>query len=227
MAQFKDQAHREKIIDRIRKLLAVANGTNFEGEAATAMRMAKGYLKSYGLDMSDVELQQDVHASMGKGNVNRVGRLHTWEKMLANCCAELCDTRVVVMPVGDLWTLMYIGMKQDVELSVILFEDFSAKLKLIAVSKYASLYDRYRYLEGITCRLVDRANELSAEAKSDTPTYGALVVVKDHEIQDYMDQEIGKTQKAQLRPQQGSEAFTQGYHDGAHFDLNLTKKLEG
>ena len=39
--RFKDDEHRKKILDRIRKILALADGTKFEGEADTAMKMAQ------------------------------------------------------------------------------------------------------------------------------------------------------------------------------------------
>lgn len=223
--QFRDEKHRDKIIDRIRKLIAVANGTCYDGEADTAMRMAKGLMSSYGLHMSEVELKENVHANLGKDTVNRVGRLHTWEKLVGGCCAELCDTRVVIYPVGDLYTLMYVGMKQDVELSVILFEDFCARMKSLAVAKYDTLYDRYRYLEGIAARLVDRANEISDAAKAQTPSYGALVVVKENEIEAFMQEELGSVKKAPIDVK-ASAAFNQGYKDGEHFDLNTNRRLE-
>lgn len=227
MAEFKDDAHRNKIIDRIRKMIALANGTTFDGEADTAMTMAKNLMSSYGLHMSEVELKSEINASIGTGHVSRVGRLHTWEKLLANAAAELCDTRVIVTPVGDLYTLMFVGMKQDVELAVMFYEEFALKIKQMAVTKYAVLYERYRYLEGITARLVDRANEISEQTRNQRPTYGALVVVKDNEIQEFMDREIGKTRNAKLNTRENNESFMRGYIDGGNIDLNVHKKLEG
>jgi len=68
--QFKNDKERKKIIDRIQKMLAHAEGTQYEAEAETAMKMAQSYMKQYGLSMTDVELGDMLEEPIEQGTMD-------------------------------------------------------------------------------------------------------------------------------------------------------------
>lgn len=50
---------KEILIDKVRKLFALANGTSFEGEAAAAMERARAMLSKHGLTEDEVRVEED------------------------------------------------------------------------------------------------------------------------------------------------------------------------
>lgn len=227
MKKFRDQKHKEKIIDRIRKLLAVSTGTSFEAEAATALRMAKGWMTSYGLSIEEIE-SQPAEENVDRKTTLRTGRLAPWEKILALAIEVLCDTKLILYQLGDRrTTFIFIGLKDDTEMSVKLYDTFNTGMKLMAAKEYPDSFRRRSFLLGMADCLVKRARIETAEAKAVTPTYGALVVVKENQIQEYMNEYFkSNTRKSAIRTSYSAEAYERGFEEGKKVDLGTRKKLD-
>lgn len=74
----------EKIINRIKKMFALANDEGAaEGEAENAMRMANKLLEKYNMDVADLHTSERVTINF-EGNVQQV-----WMKHLYNCVAPV------------------------------------------------------------------------------------------------------------------------------------------
>jgi Protein of unknown function (DUF2786) len=77
---------RQKALDRIIKLLALANGTSFEGEADTTRRMAEELIAKHKIDVSQAQLCDQFVI----GEYVPWGKQSLWEKIIAAAVAALC-----------------------------------------------------------------------------------------------------------------------------------------
>jgi len=227
MKEFKDKKHREKIVDRIKKILALASKTSFEGEAKTAMRMAKGLMKSFGLTMSEVEIKESVEDNIVEEMTDISGKLMNWKKVMAMAIEELCDTRLILTQLkSGKFGFKFIGLKDDVKLSIILFNSFKLIMRDLAVKNYSSKIQRTSYLLGLADRLLKRAEKETVLAKEEVSTYNALVVVKEKEINKYVDENLGKIHTSPIKSKINTEAYAKGYVDGDKIDLQNKEKIK-
>ena len=81
-------AEHQKILDRILKILALAEGSSFEGEAANARRMADELLAKYNLSLPAEEKQRRDALVFEK--YTPWGRKFLWERIIAQAITSLC-----------------------------------------------------------------------------------------------------------------------------------------
>ena len=82
----------QAILDRILKILALAEGTSFEGEAATARRMAEELIQKYNINISP-----EAKISRDQIIVKKYvpwGKTWLWERMIAIAVGDLCGCQV-------------------------------------------------------------------------------------------------------------------------------------
>lgn len=82
------EADRQKLIDRILKLLALAEGSSFEGEAANARRMADELLARHNVDIRAEGKQARDEYTFER--YEPWGKTWMWEWIIASAVAELC-----------------------------------------------------------------------------------------------------------------------------------------
>lgn len=151
-----------KIIDRIKKLLALANNNPNENEAAVAMAKATELLEAYNLDMASVGGTTD-HARNDK---KRKGGLYSWQRNLWRAVAELnfCHYfSLKGLARGSQYEHRLIGSHANViatEMMATYLQDTVEKLaqKWAKESGYGSVFVReaIAYREGMTNRLAER-----------------------------------------------------------------------
>lgn len=75
------------IIEKVRKLLAMANGNANENEAAVAASKAQELLEAYNLDMLTVNRRANTHTA--RTRENKAGGLYKWQRDLWNAVSRL------------------------------------------------------------------------------------------------------------------------------------------
>lgn len=225
MDKFTNSEHKEEILEKIRKILAIANGSNFEDEANTAMGMAKKLMTQYGLDMSDVEIKEDITAGIIEDSPDRNGKIMAWEKGLATVLQVLCDIKPILIVSGYTAKFKFIGYRDDVYLALEMFNHLATNIQRLARQNYSDCHMRRSYMLGMTMRLVERAQRIQAEAKMQAKKYGEIVLVKDKAIKEYQDDKYKNLQSGNHRTKYTRSAFERGYEHGDNVDLNLRKKL--
>ena len=80
-------AKTEQVIDKVRKLLALAKGNTNEAEAESANNKARELLEAYNLDLAHVN--QEKHAFTPRDKQNLRGGLYQWQRDLWNMTAQL------------------------------------------------------------------------------------------------------------------------------------------
>jgi hypothetical protein len=217
---------RERIIERVHKLLSLSSSDN-EHEAAAAAAKVQMLLSEYNLSTSDIpELEQDAKAE--KANARTRQRLEQWAYSLARVTADAFDCSTYHS--SDGYTF-FVGVGADQEVCAwtygylykTLLRMGSAYLRMECgrLRKNASRKTaRESYLHGVVHTIQKR---LEAQKQETPVTSSALVPVKQSLIQAAMPDDLkpARFKAARLR----SSDFLQGMWDGQ--DIPLSAPLKG
>lgn len=220
----------EKVIDTIRKLLAMANhpGSN-EHEASLAMEKAQALLRNHNLSTFDIKDKPDPsavrHSTFGIPD-DRKGS--AWRILLADGIAQANQCRVLQS--GH--SIIVIGRPENVEVVWDLYkfvveqvEKFNTQSwKVYEGTEKKGMFKRGFYL-GCTRRIRERlAAELRAAQQAESMTR-ALVVVRDAELVQYVDNVWGKLRKGQASGGRGYGGYEAGKAAGNNVALSNRKRL--
>jgi hypothetical protein len=219
---------REKNIDKIQKLLAMAESP-YEKEAETAMRLAGKLLAKNGLTMEEVRAQKmdESRVTMVKyvTKADRTGWLGNLSYSVSKTfdCNSLrgrgSNTRSHV--------LIFIGVKKDVEMAVHFFSYFKDRVDSLA-SQFERNYgkgfkgqevDAYRV--GVVKTLSRRLREAFEAKVAATNNCTDLVLLKDQMIRKFQNDQFPKVNKSRSLKTHGShDAYNRGRRDGEGISIH-------
>lgn len=230
--KFKSEAERTKILDRIKKILALANGTSFEGEANTAMKMAQSYMTQYGLSMTDIEIGEALDEEIISEPVDRKNP-NNWEWLLGLAVATVTDTKAYISHLSQGKVLKFIGYKSDVDFAKVLYSVLYVAIKTASYSKFGREKEdrnmRLSFRVGCAVRLDERATEeKQVVVKAQENNRFALVVVEKKNRIDLWTKDNLNLRSTKPRPRTALNAV--GFHMGkAHantMDMMNKQKVE-
>jgi hypothetical protein len=162
---------KEKMIDKIRKLLALASSPN-ENEAAAANEKAQALLLEYNLSMSDVGTTEDeVGDEPITADVNGVTSAEPWRRPLANAIAQMYFCKYVYVTWHGKDTHTFIGTKVNAEVTKLMFDYLHETVNRLAragarsVPKHEQSPYRVSFRAAATRRLCIRIYDRIQEAK--------------------------------------------------------------
>ncbi len=212
------------IIEKIRKLLALANSSN-EHEAALAASHAQRLLSEHNLAMADIESEQKPQ-SADKVEATVSKTLPKWVRYLSAGVCTAFDCQAIQHPA--LGKMTFIGVGADVQVAAYTFAYLDK-----TVRKLCSSYIKHHVNSGVPNRqreLMRQSYYLGAvstitgrlrEQKAVTPiTPGALVPIKAGLIKKAMS-EMGPTRTVHSRKSYiNSHAYTKGQQDGQQVGIH-------
>lgn len=214
----------EKIIDKIRKLLALANSSN-EHEAALAAAHAQRLLSAHNLAMADIESEQKPQ-SADKVETSVSKTLPKWVRHLSAGVCTAFDCQGIHHPATG--KLTFIGVGADVQIAAYTFAYLDKTIRRLC-SSYMKLHakenipTRHRELmrQSYYLGAVSTINLTLREQKVQTPiTPGALVPIKEGLIKKAMS-DIGPTRTVRSRKSYiDSHAYYKGQEDGQQIGIN-------
>jgi hypothetical protein len=198
----------EKIIDLVRRCLALAKSAN-EHEAAAAAAKAQELLLKYNLNMAEVE--RDTNAE-GIGRVDaKRANMFAWSDLLMGGIAKGNLCRIVLVGGigrGDHGTFAIFGKREAIEVTQYMYAYLSAEIvRLTPKGRGFSYANAWRLGAATTISL-----RLSAELdgfKAATTASTALVVTNDAALTAAVARSMGKTGKKKAYVRSNS-----GFRDG-------------
>ena len=210
---------KENILSKVKKLLAVAEGSNFEQESQNAMLKAQEFMLKYNLTMEDIEIKEDKKEVTDE-TAMQTSRMPWYWKNLMMVIGENFRCQPYTSK-GRISRACFIGLKEDVKLVKEVFtyaintvetcaKNYTAKYKRPGLNTTGIKND---YITGFINGLRDKFKE-QVESKG-----FALMLVKDDAV-------IERIEKKGLRKGQGSthrvnrdqEARQAGYQQGRNFN---------
>jgi hypothetical protein len=212
------------IIEKIKKLLALANSSN-EHEAALAASHAQRLLSEHNLAMADIEsTHKPDKADKVETTVSKT--LPKWLRHLTAGVSAAFDCRTVHYPASG--KLTFIGVGIDVQVAAYTFTYLERTVRKLCTNymKYhvnPAHANRHRELmrQSYYLGAVSTINSRLREQKIQTPvTTGALVLVKSGLIKQAMN-EIGPTRTVRSRKSYiNPDAYTKGQADGGQVGIH-------
>jgi len=161
-------ADREKLINRILKLLALADGTNFEGEAATARQMADDLIKRHNIDSLGGKPARTAF-TIEDYTPHFAGM--KWEYVLAEAAARL--TGCVIYFSADLDRYSFAGTVADLEaFRYILTKLHEQRIAAWLAHKSKGSSDRFHqfcfgYAKGVEAKVKELLEKMRASVGKD------------------------------------------------------------
>jgi hypothetical protein len=212
------------IIEKIKKLLALANSSN-EHEAALAATHAQRLLSEHNLAMADIEAShRPDKADKVETAVSKT--LPKWMRHLSAGVSNAFDCQAVHHPTAGKMT--FIGVGADVQIAAYTFAYLDRTIRKLCstymkVHVSSAIPNRHRELmrQSYYLGAVSTITIRLREQKVQTPvTTGALVVVKEGLIKQAMS-EIGNLRTMHSRRSFiNTEAYSKGQTDGEQVGIN-------
>jgi hypothetical protein len=217
---------RERIIERVRKLLALSNSSN-EHEAALAAAHAQRLLAEHNLAMSELEVQEE---GAGEVELEVAKTVPKWLSSLFATVANAFDCFPIVTSTQSCSRLRFIGVGEDPGVAACTLQFLIKELRRLA-SVYLRTLDtragklsatsRERVRTSYLLGGVHGVRQAMTAQKAQTPTTSrALVPVKDALIRQYQEEHLGQLRTRRSRSSTVvSAAFHQGRQDGASLQI--------
>jgi hypothetical protein len=212
------------IIEKIKKLLALANSSN-EHEAALAAGHAQRLLSEHNLAMADIEAtHKPDKADKVETSVSKT--LPKWLRYLSSGVSTAFDCQAVHFPSKG--TMSFIGVGADVQVAAYTFAYLDRTVRRLCTNymKFhvsSTIPSRHRELmrQSYYLGAVSTINTRLREQKVQTPiTTGALVPVKAGLIKQAM-KEIGNLRTVRSRKSYiNTDAYTKGQTDGRQVGIH-------
>jgi hypothetical protein len=162
----------EKVIDKVRKLLALASGNTNEQEAEAAANKARELLEAYNLDVAIVNRNSNKFAPRDKKNMP--GGLYTWQRTLWNEVAGLNFCKywfIRGLHAGSQYQHELLGSKANVIATQVMANYLQETIERLArqwvhhhrPGKSIFIKEAIAYREGIASRLSTRLWNLRQE----------------------------------------------------------------
>lgn len=176
---------KEKIVDKIRKLLALSTSSN-EHEAALALENANKLLLKYNLEMSDIDEQVNLN-NVIEDTVAESGRIMSWKINLMTSLMDLNNCRIIIHSVvrGEK-KIKAIGRKCNIEVSMAMYDyvlqTMERKLRSErAIDKFSFRLGFSRAIQRKVAEILENRNKVDID-----PRCTALVVQEKALVRSFM-----------------------------------------
>lgn len=164
----------EKIIERIRKLLALAGNNPSDAEREAAMQKAHQLLVDHNLQMQDVHTTPEVVEAF----VNEMKfRATPWARVIVNHIAQLYFCKFIYSVRGGKLVATFVGMRVDAEIARMVSESILASVRAQSVTYGATTGGSPgSFRNGASATIAHRCLKLMREAAPVNAPGTALVV---------------------------------------------------
>jgi len=175
-----------QVADKIRKLLALADGAGTEAEATNAAARAAALMAQYQIQECDVDaLVQDAQDPLTVVETGAADRIMGWRKLLAQGVADGCGCYALTYTRRNKGSsLVFSGRVSAVETALYMFAALSSEIERLAKrnagGKGASFVNAYKL--GMTSRIASRLRlqrDTTIEMARTAANSSALVRVSD------------------------------------------------
>ncbi len=184
------------VAQKIRKLLALADGNKNENERNSAMKLAMELLSKHNLDMAQVaDSAEDVDVV----EVDAYLKLDPWIRSIMHAACTLYYTRFIMRPIyggyyGDRkeWHPTFVGTPENIDCTMEIATWLIDSIRQESNWLFRAACERRSFRVGAADRILERANQLIAEEKQNcgsTPSNSLMVLRNQLESanQKYMD----------------------------------------
>jgi len=228
----------QSIVDRVRKLFALASDNSNENESHAALEMARKLMKQHNIAQIDVEAgEENVNVDINLWKSESLSQIDTYSRYLATAAATLFDCQHWLMR-GGAWNkyrvvMHFAGEATDVALASEVWPWLVKQAKMYAQNLFGKGWTpRHRsFAEAFGTRIYNRVLEMiEREKKCDNEVdqkYALVVAGKESAVKQYMDN-LGiqiKLRNLSARGKQYSDAIVAGLNAADKVNLNFRSQV--
>ena len=222
---------RNDILDKVKKLLALANSEN-EHEASQAASMAQRLLQRYDLCIEDVSEITEEDTQIHEETAAVSGRMSSWRTYLLQGVAYAFQCRTLVYTGYRRTRLVLVGSKGTTTAARETFEYLSSSIDKLTKKNAYGRGKRFThgYRQGLVMRISERlramAKQNEVEVQREATEAGtALVLCKQQALKEYMGQFKGQYKGTST--QTDYCGYNAGFTDGNNVSLNKQLDKDG
>ena len=218
---------RQRIIERVQKLFALAGQNDSPEEAQLAASRAQEFLQKYDLSLSEVEIKREGSSLCGEQRITLKTRTApTWVKFLHATAAEGFGVeKLRALRVSDS-VLIYIGVEPDVTIAKQTFE-YLYQFIVAYDLKGKTTKQKNEWRTGFVHAVHTRFEEQNKQRAKDTHI-SAVVLAKEQIAKHYISQKYQDVQKARKMPVADiSRSFHEGIAAGMAVPINRPLESNG
>ena len=215
----------DKIYEKIKKLMALSSGSNFEDESNTALAMANSLMEQYNITAKDLD-EYGRSQEFGKLTNDQKGEptlYKIWEKQLMNAMAKLFNCELVLShEVSRKSTMHILGREGNVRTAIAMNDWIVKKIKEDAKKKYPgrNMSARNSYALGCVDNICSRVAKMVEDRNKEGVQNGWGLVPVD-EVKQFMRQQFPHLSHSKSKATNSdSKAYGAGIVDGANIGLN-------
>ena len=226
----------DKILRKVRRLLALSENNPNEEEAQSAFVMAQRLMIENDLSMSEIEMNSGRERKIDKGKVTIHKKLFWWERQLANIMSRNFRVKSYLnnryMNSRNIKRAVYfMGFESDVKLAkemyLLAYEAILHYSNIYVENYYEERIGLYRerritmsvknsymrgFLEGLSNKFDEQIEQMKSEGN-------ALMVLVPKEVEKKYEEEItGEAKPYRIPSIEEIHAYKQGFEDGNHID---------
>jgi hypothetical protein len=211
-----------KIIDRVKKMLALANDSSAsEGERDNALRMAHATLTKYNLDIEDLDVKE------GRECMELFGFSSPWQVRVSNSISKLFFCKYYFAR-GPKFTHTFVGKTSNVVTAQMMADYVIRSVRREAAKRQRSesLPNSWytSFCKGASVTIMDRCNALRVDQETNTESNGtALVVTELYKTEEDLNSAFIKDMlNLKLKSAKSKEHRAgYGYNDGKDYGNNI------
>ncbi len=210
----------EKILERVKRLLAMANDVSSPNEASIAAARARSLMDQYQIHEETISLTQEQQFDeVSSGSCNKY--IQRWISLLSVAVSKLNDCQAVIRrsPLGS--DIVYRGFKSDTQMAKLLHEFLVDSCeKFLKQSEIKSATERNYYRIGFACEMQAKVEEILKERQTVVYSSGtSLILQKKKAIENHYGASRTRSHRISVNKAQ-DKAYSRGASDARSLSLN-------
>lgn len=228
----------DKIIDRIRKLLALGSNNPNENEAAIAMKRAHRLLAEYNLSMADMsEKQKAEQDPYVRGEQVSRQRFRAHLRTIADSIGKLNFCKVFYTRSPNFETYSFVGRKTNVDIAIMVSQSVCDTICNAARASSSDAGFQTSFVAGAARRIYYRVEEMIAAAekpqtveedgvKINLPALRSTYLAERNGAESFINDQLGIKLKKGSARKTGANNNLDGFYAGDRAGANVSLRPE-
>lgn len=224
------------IVEKIKKLFALATDNPNENEAASALNRAKKMMRDYNLTQIDIE-KSEIEIDIKRWESDFMSQIDSYNRTLADAVGRLFDCEPILFRYGKIMKykvkMTYVGDESDIAIASQVWPYLTKICKQKACARFGKSWTpKHRsYAEAFAETIAMRVEEIKSQERksktSDDQQLALVVMEKESRIAKYLEDFDLKMKRRSYTGKNDVEAIRGGIDDAKKVKLNFRSQIAG
>jgi len=184
----------EKIIQRVKNLLAMAEDAASPNEAAIAARRARALMDKHQIEKEDIT--SETSSAFGETCASKAPRAYEWMKMLAASAANINDCQAIISRTGKGVSFEFRGFASDANIAAEMMNYFKAACeKALSETTIKGLGPKNSFRYHFANSVLRRSVEIAKTRKNGSDKGKQLIIMKKQLVEQHFNDNLKKARR--------------------------------